>query len=146
LIIGEFVRQHDPDFLDGSSISVFDNNNIAPVGSGASSRIAIKSFVDDSTYTYFKGSDAIPFYSPIMGKHQWLPNGNLLITEGANGRAFEIDPNGNIVWEYVNMVNNKYAGIMEEVLRLPEYFNERFFVEKRKLCSNVPENAFELDN
>jgi hypothetical protein len=31
-----------------------------------------------------------------------LANGNTLITEGLNGRLFEVTSEGEIVWEYVN--------------------------------------------
>jgi hypothetical protein len=55
-----------------------------------------------------------------MGKHQWLPNGNLLISESMRGRAFEIDRDGRVVWEYLNVVEDGYAGVLEEVQRLPE--------------------------
>jgi hypothetical protein len=33
---------------------------------------------------------------------QRLPNGNTLITEGADGRVFEVTTGGDIVWEYVS--------------------------------------------
>jgi hypothetical protein len=33
---------------------------------------------------------------------QRLPNGNTLITEGADGRLFEVTTGGDIVWEYVS--------------------------------------------
>nr|WP_321237262.1 aryl-sulfate sulfotransferase [uncultured Psychroserpens sp.] len=46
------------------------------------------------------------FYSAIVSSAQRLPNGNTLICEGADGEIFEIDDNENIVWEYVNPVNN----------------------------------------
>jgi hypothetical protein len=35
---------------------------------------------------------------------QQLPNGNLLVTEATDGRAFEITREGKIVWEYVNAI------------------------------------------
>ena len=59
--------------------------------------------------TYYEGTAAHPFYSGVMGKHQWLPNGNLLITESCNGRAFEIDRNGKIVLEYNNFTKQGYV-------------------------------------
>ncbi len=31
-----------------------------------------------------------------------MPNGNTLICEGAPGRLFEVTPNSQIVWEYIN--------------------------------------------
>ena len=42
------------------------------------------------------------FYSGIMGSAQRVPNGNTLITEGANGRIFEVTPEREIVWEYMS--------------------------------------------
>ncbi len=41
------------------------------------------------------------FYSSIMSSAQRLPNGNTLITEGTNGRVFEVTNSSKIVWEYV---------------------------------------------
>ena len=68
---------------------------------------------------YFQGSAKRPFFTDIMGKHQWLPNGNLLITEACKGRAFEINPDGKIVWNFVNYVDDGVVGLVEEVKRLP---------------------------
>jgi hypothetical protein len=31
-----------------------------------------------------------------------LPNGNTLIDEGMNGRMFQVTPDGEIVWEFIN--------------------------------------------
>jgi hypothetical protein len=75
---------------------------------------------------YYAGRKAAPFYTDIMGKHQWLPNGDLLITESMKGRAFEIDRNGRVVREYVNLVGDSYAALMEEVQRLPERMNDTY--------------------
>jgi hypothetical protein len=123
---GEFVRQHDPDFLDGNTISVFDNNNIDSEAGGQQSRILLLSAASGERTVYFAGSDDAPFYSDIMGKSQWLPNSNLLISESMKGRAFEIDRDGRIVWEYINLVGDGYAAVMEEVQRLPERMNQTY--------------------
>ncbi len=40
------------------------------------------------------------FYSPLISSAQRQPNGNTLITEGLEGRIFEVNPAGEIVWEY----------------------------------------------
>lgn len=120
LRVGFFVRQHDPDFVDGNTISVFDNYNVAMGEAGQQSRILLLSESSDAPVVYYAGAAGAPFYSDIMGKHQWLPNGNLLITESMKGRAFEIDRDERIVWEYLNLVGDGYAGLLEEVLRLPE--------------------------
>jgi hypothetical protein len=49
--------------------------------------------------TFFDGSG---LYSAYISSAQRLPNGNTLITEGCNGRIFEITPEYETVWEYVN--------------------------------------------
>jgi hypothetical protein len=127
---GWFVRQHDPDFIDGNRFSVFDNNNIAPERHSHQSRIVIVSARAKTSLVFFEGVMSAPFYTNIMGKHQWLPNGNLLITESMQGRAFEINRRGKIVWEYVNYVDRGVVGLVEEVQRLSSDY-ARFFVNER---------------
>ncbi|WP_437308256.1 aryl-sulfate sulfotransferase [Sorangium sp. So ce388] len=46
--------------------------------------------------------DASRFYSPFISSAQRLPNGNTLITEGSDGRIFEVTPTHEIVWEYIS--------------------------------------------
>jgi len=41
------------------------------------------------------------FYSSVAGADQPLPNGNILITSSESGRAFEVNPQGKTVWEWV---------------------------------------------
>ena len=55
-------------------------------------------------WTYSERSEG-SFFSPIVSSVQRLPNGNTLIGEGSTGRAFEVTPAGEIVWEYVNPVD-----------------------------------------
>ena len=42
------------------------------------------------------------FWSPLISNAQRLPNGNTLINEGLFGRLFEVTPDGDTVWEYVD--------------------------------------------
>ena len=60
---------------------------------------------DDFEWTY-QAANPTDFYSDFISGVQRLENGNTLICEGAGGRFFEIDENQNIVWEYVNPVND----------------------------------------
>jgi hypothetical protein len=48
--------------------------------------------------------NAIPtnFYSSNISGAQRLPNGNTLICEGAQRYAFEVTPDGDLVWDYAN--------------------------------------------
>jgi hypothetical protein len=48
------------------------------------------------------GNESYRFFSHYVSSAQRLPNGNTLITEGADGRLFEVTTAGEIVWEYVS--------------------------------------------
>jgi Ca2+-binding RTX toxin-like protein len=80
-------------------------------------------------WTYSEGPDG-SFFSPIVSSVQRLPNGNTLIGEGGTGRAFEVTPAGDIVWEYVNPVdagdNVVHQG--DEPGFLPGFLGERLGV------------------
>jgi hypothetical protein len=51
---------------------------------------------------FFYPVDSNRFYSPFISSAQRLPNGNTLITEGSDGRIFEVTPYHEIVWEYLS--------------------------------------------
>lgn len=57
-----------------------------------------------SEWIYTAG-DPESFFSKILSGAQRLANGNTLICEGMYGRIFEITPMEEVVWEYVNPVN-----------------------------------------
>ena len=46
--------------------------------------------------------DSNRFYSPFISSAQRLPNGNTLITEGSDGRVFEVTREHELVWEYIS--------------------------------------------
>ncbi len=54
---------------------------------------------EEATWSY---SDPGTFYSSFISGAQRLPGGNTLICSGAQGRVFEVTPDGRIVWEYLN--------------------------------------------
>jgi hypothetical protein len=137
LSIGKVVRQHDPHFVDGERISIFDNNNVASESEGPQSRIVVVSAPHDQMQVMYSGSGEQPFYTAIMGKHQWLPNGNILITESLKGRAFEVDPEGKLVWEYFNVVDKGRLALLTEAHRLPPFFTRSFFEEGRRTCGET---------
>jgi hypothetical protein len=51
------------------------------------------------SYTAVKKSD---FFAPLMSGAQRLPNGNTLICTGFSGTVFEVTPEKEIVWDYIN--------------------------------------------
>jgi hypothetical protein len=137
LSIGKVVRQHDPDFIDGETISIFDNNLVRSDPRGSHSRIVVVSARNHQVRVLYSGSAEQPFYTDLMGKHQWLPNGNILITESTEGRAFEIDPKGELVWEYFNLIDKGRLALMDEAQRLPAFFSRSFFEGARRTCGKT---------
>jgi len=134
-VAGGFVRQHDPDFDSGDEISIYDNHNNAFKAGGAASRIVVVNARTGEQRTVFEGTAQRPFFSSIMGKHQWLANGNLLLAESMNGRALEIAPDGAVAWEFNHLVGEGRTGLLEEVERLPPGQDAAFFERARAACA-----------
>ena len=95
---GFWRRQHDPDVLENGNILVFDNRGNA--GPGGPSRIVEYDPATGATETRYRGTEEHPFVTRTSGSQQQLPNGNILITESNRGRIVEVDPDGEIVWEF----------------------------------------------
>ena len=45
-------------------------------------------------------------FSPQRLRLHALPDGHHLICQGADGRFFELDGTGDLVWEYINPITN----------------------------------------
>jgi len=56
---------------------------------------------ENVTWQYM-ASDTLSFFSSFISGAQRMKNGNTFINEGARGRFFEVTPNGDVVWEYLN--------------------------------------------
>lgn len=50
----------------------------------------------------YRGEPPQSFSSPVRGSVQALSNGNLLVTESARGRVFEVTRGGTMVWTFLN--------------------------------------------
>ena len=61
--------------------------------------------------------DSNRFYSPFISSAQRLLNGNTLITEGSDGRIFEVTEDHEIVWEYINPYKGDKTPSMNMVYR-----------------------------
>jgi hypothetical protein len=94
---GLWQAQHEPVLLPNGRMLVFDN-----LGRGGSSRIVEFDPVTQKVHWQYGGAPNEPFASWKVGVQQRLPNGNTLITESTEGRAFEVTPQGHIVWEFMN--------------------------------------------
>jgi len=117
---GPFLYAHDPDFLPNGHILLFDNRRTGGTPRlGYSRIIEIDPATRDIVWSY-QGTDEEPFYTDIRGQQQQLPNGNLLVVEAQHGRVFELarEPANRIVWEYVNLVEPGFAGVVTAAERI----------------------------
>lgn len=149
--VGRVLRQHDADFVDGDTISVFDNNNLSTRAggfldrlqgtlvdpAGHYSRIVRLSAAGPGVDVRFEGTAARPFFTHVMGRQQLLPNGNTLLTEAAAGRVLEVDPGGTIVWEYFNLLGDGRLALVDDSELLPPEFDERFFAVVSSACGQA---------
>ncbi len=92
---GMFHAAHEPSVLDNGNILLFDNRG----NRGSSRVIEIEPASQRIVWRYpAAGEDAI--FSQTCGTCQRLRNGNTLITESENGRALEVNPEGQVVWDW----------------------------------------------
>ncbi len=118
---GPWLRQHDPDISPDGTITVFDNGfgRRMPGRDFEGARVLRFDPVTGLAETVYPKSDDQRFFSFIMGTHQVLPNGNILITESTSGRVFEITPDGETVWSMVLVAGTRSAALIEEARRYP---------------------------
>jgi hypothetical protein len=120
--IGQIIGQHHPHIIPkglpgAGHILVFDNggaagygfadpnvpSGVSAVGRHNSRVLEIDPVSLEVMWSYsIPGRDSYRFFSHYVSAAQRLENGNTMITEGADGRLFELTPEGEIVWEYVS--------------------------------------------
>jgi hypothetical protein len=114
--VDQIAAQHDahiiPEALPGAgNLLVFDNQGEAgypPVAlptTGGSRVLEIDPVKKEIVWQYTGESSGGPswsFRSTHISAARRLPNGNTFIDEGQSGRLFQVTPDGEIVWEYVN--------------------------------------------
>jgi hypothetical protein len=95
---------------------VFNNGNGRPGGSSSSVDEIVLPVDKSGRYAHKMGTAYAPdqpvwtyaapkkadFFSTFISGAERLPNGNTLICSGANGTIFEVTPDKEIVWKYVN--------------------------------------------
>ena len=101
-------HQHHATFLPNSNVQIFDNG-MHRYGHPRSRVIEVDPTTDEVVWEY-RASPEIQFFSAHISGAERLPNGNLLICEGAPGRIFEITREGHVVWEWVNPIMNYVRG------------------------------------
>jgi hypothetical protein len=158
-----FYHQHHaswikPGLPGAGNITVFDNGLLRP-GSSYSTAIEFTPPVDSTGHYETPGSGqpygpagpvwqytATPptsFYSSQLGSVQRLPNGNTLICEGTKGRFFEVRPDSQTVWTYINPVSDTlpaYQGTVAQyqVHRSPRYAPDYAGLQGHDLTPGYP--------
>jgi hypothetical protein len=117
--LGAARRQHDPDWNRRGTITIFDNN----MNRGHSNIVELW----PTTYKskILLAGSKYDFYSSIRGKHQLLPNGDILVTSTQQGRVFEVDQDGKITFDFVNIYEKGKNLLVSEAILLPlDYFGD----------------------
>jgi len=116
-----FKAQHDARMLDTAELMLLDNR-----GQEGASAVQIYDPATSKLKWEYRGTKEHPFYTRSCGAAQRLPNGNTLVTESDNGRAFEITEDDTIVWEFYNPhragEEDEYIATLFLVERLPPDF------------------------
>ncbi len=96
----DFEEPHDPQVLPNGNLLLFDNLGGSPKR-GRSRMLEYRLPSMDLAWTY-EGTPWDHFFTKGCGMAQRLPNQNTLITETDTGRVFEVTPDGEIVWQFLN--------------------------------------------
>jgi len=112
---------HQATVVGDGDIMVFDNR-----GNEGASRVIRFDPVTRDIVWMFKGERPVDFDSQECGSNHFLENGNTLIVESDRGKAFEVAPDGAIVWKFINPAQTgdelQYIATLFDLERLPPSF------------------------
>ncbi len=89
-------RQHDPDWNERGTITIFDNNMHRDY-----SRIQEIDPVSYASRVVVPG-EPYSFYTWHRGKHDAVPGGGYLVATTEQGRLFEVNADGEVVFDFIN--------------------------------------------
>ena len=118
---GALQEQHHATLLENGNIMVFDNG----VHRRQSRVLEINPVTKKVAWSY----TAPGFYTRLRGAAQKLPGGNVLATESDKGHAFEVTPEGKVVWEFWNPdvvgIKNPKRAVIYRLTRYPRKYLKR---------------------
>ena len=120
------AQQHDPSPLPNGNILIFNNGTRRRSHPLVFSEVIEVNPATNRVVWRYRDSPFYNFYSPYISGAQRLPNGNTLITEGNFGRMFEVTPERQVVWEYINpyFFEGPIFGLNNSVFRARRYLPE----------------------
>jgi len=93
----EISGPHDATLLENGNVLLFDNG----LSRKWSRILEVNPRTDEIVWEY-KAKNPREFFTVTRGATQRVENGNTLITYSRKGSIFEVTPEGDTVWEYVN--------------------------------------------
>lgn len=141
----KLFMQHNAHWIaDGlphaGEILLFNNGTLRPGGNYSSvERLSLPmdemGNFNDSILPYlpqkqnwiYKDANPTNFYAPFISGAEMLKNGNVLICAGPQGKFFEIDQNGQKVWEYINPSGKNGAVEQGELPNSASVFRASFY-------------------
>lgn len=94
---GAWARQHEARVLENGNILFFDNER-----EPRASRVLELAPPEWRIAWSYAARPPGSFFSRQQGTVRRLANGNTLVAESMRGRAFEVNPQKEIVWEFVS--------------------------------------------
>lgn len=80
-----------------------------------------------SALEYYKNPTPSKFYSQVLSGAYSLPDGGLFITAGTSGDLFRVDKNKQVVWNYINPVDQNGARKQGETPQNNQVFRAEFY-------------------
>jgi hypothetical protein len=108
-------HQHAPQLVGNDRVLVFDNGLHRRLPGKYMDTFSMEAFsrvleVDIGTGEIvweYLGENVMNFFSAVCSNAERLPNGNTLICESTKGHIFEVTPDKEIVWDFVNPIFTK---------------------------------------
>jgi hypothetical protein len=104
-----FGMPHDPSLLPNGNLLIFDNGVWRTSTAYPFSRVLEINLRTHAIEWCYQDPYTFNFFSPYLSGAQRLPDGNTLIVEGSTGRLFQVTPDGEVVWEFINPHFMPYA-------------------------------------
>ena len=119
---GPWSAPHDPRLVGEDRVLLFDNLGASSPDAPAS-RLVEFSPSTGEVHWEWRAEPSSAFFSRFCGAAVRLVNGNTLVSETGAGRAFELDPDGQVVWSFSSphraRPNDRLIAALFELERLP---------------------------